>query len=152
MQPSEILSMIWLRKPAFILSQSKSRFCNRKFDFLFHWRSNQYKIAIRTIYIRMWIVLIGISIWFEMFVPFSRNSLDPDGEVQGCVPLSQSKSRFCDRKFNFLFHWRANQSKIGDQSFFRCSFQLARKSNQSRLSKSKKRLAKRNATIVGWLF
>ena len=25
---------------------------------------------------------IGISIWFEMFVPFSQNSLDPDCEVQ----------------------------------------------------------------------
>ena len=33
-----------------------------------------------------------------------------------------------------------------DQSFFRCSFRLARKSNQSGLSKSKKRLAKRHAT------
>ena len=47
----------------------------------------------------------------------------------------------------FLFRWRPNQSKIGDQSFFRCSFRLARKFNQSGLSKSKERLAKRNATI-----
>ena len=66
----------------------------------------------------------------------------------GCVPLSQSKSRFCDRTLYFLFHWRPNQSKIGDQSVFRCSFRPARKSNQSGLSKSKKRLAKRNATFI----
>ena len=50
------------------LSQSKSRYCDLKFDFLFHWRPNQSKIVIRTIYLRTWIVQIGISIWFEMFV------------------------------------------------------------------------------------
>ena len=86
------------------LSQSKSRFCDRKFDFSFHWRPNQSKIAIQTIYLRTWIVQIGISIWFEI------------------GPL------------------------LCDQSFFRCSFRLVRKSNQSGLFKSKKRLAKRNAT------
>ena len=48
------------------LSQSKSRFCDRNFDFLFHWRPNQSKIAIRTIYLRTWIVQNGISIWFEI--------------------------------------------------------------------------------------
>ena len=88
------------------LSQSKSRFCDRKFDFLFHWRPNQSKIAIRTIYLRTWIVQIGISIWFEI------------------GPL------------------------LCDQSFFRCSFRLTRKSNQSGLSKSKNRLAKRIATCM----
>ena len=50
------------------LCQSKSRFCDRKFDFVLHWRPNQSKIAIRTIYLHTWIVPIGISIWFEMFV------------------------------------------------------------------------------------
>ena len=65
-----------------------------------------------------------------------------------CVPSSQSKSRFCDRKFDFLSHWRPNQSEIGNQSVVRCSFRPARKSNQSGLSKSKTRLAKRNATFI----
>ena len=64
------------------LSQSKSRICDRKFDFLFHWRANQSKIPMRTIYLWTWIVQIGISICFEIFDPFSRNSLDPGREVQ----------------------------------------------------------------------
>ena len=38
-------------------------------------------------------------------------------------------------------HWKPNQYKKGDQSFFRCSFRLARKPNQSGL-------AKRNATLI----
>ena len=42
----------------------------------------------------------------------------------------------------------AARSYCMDQSYFRFLFQLARKSKQSGLSKSEKRLAKRNATKV----
>ena len=52
-------------------SQSKSGFCDRKFNFLFHLGLNQSKIAIRTIYLSTWIVQICISIWFQIFVPFN---------------------------------------------------------------------------------
>ena len=41
---------------------------------------------------------------------------------------------------------RAAGSYCKDQSYFRLLFQLAQKSKQSGLSKSEKRLAKRNAT------
>ena len=62
-------------------SQSKSGFCNQKYDVLFQWgQANQSKTAIQTIFLRTWIVQIGISIWFQMFVPFSRKSLDSDHE------------------------------------------------------------------------
>ena len=42
---------------------------------------------------------------------------------------------------------RAASSFCMDQSYFRFLFRLARKSKQSGLSKSEKRLAKRNATF-----
>ena len=84
------------------LCLSKSRFCDRKFDFLFHWRPNQSKIA--TIYLRTWIVQIGISIWFEMFVPFSGNSLDPDREVQSTrSTLARNMAKF--RKLPAISFW-----------------------------------------------
>ena len=50
----------------------KSGFYDPKFDFSLHQGLNQSKIAIWTIHLRTWIVQIGISIWFQIFVPFNE--------------------------------------------------------------------------------
>ena len=50
--------------------QSKSGFCDPKLDISFHSGLNQSKIAIWTIHLYTWIVQIGISIWFQIFIPF----------------------------------------------------------------------------------
>ena len=54
--------------------QSESGFCDPKFDFSLHRGLNQSKIAIWTIHLRTWIVQIGISIWFQIFVPFNETA------------------------------------------------------------------------------
>ena len=54
--------------------QSKSGFCNPKFDFSLHQGLNQSKIAMWTIQHRTCIVQIGISIWFQIFVPFNETA------------------------------------------------------------------------------
>ena len=54
--------------------QSESGFCDAKFDFSLRQGRNQSKIAIWTIHLRNWIVQIGISIWFQIFVPFNETA------------------------------------------------------------------------------
>ena len=54
--------------------QSKSGFCDAKFDFSLRQGRNQSKIAIWTIHLRNWIVQIGIWIWFQIFVPFNETA------------------------------------------------------------------------------
>ena len=54
--------------------QSKSGFWDAKFDFSLHQGLNQSKIGIWTIHLRSWIVQIGISIWFQIFVSFNETA------------------------------------------------------------------------------
>ena len=51
--------------------QSKSGFCDPKFDFSLHQGLNQSNIAI---HLRTWIFQIGISIRFQIFVPFNETA------------------------------------------------------------------------------
>ena len=91
------------------LSQSKSRFCDQKFDFLFHWRPNESRIAIQTIYLRTWIVQIGISICFEKCVhwPLAVWSIF----FQMLVPASekiqsiQNNGKTNKKRQKNSFHW-----------------------------------------------
>ena len=54
--------------------QSKSGFWDAKFDFSLHQGLNQSKIGIWTIHLRSWVVQIGISIWFQIFVSFNETA------------------------------------------------------------------------------
>ena len=66
-------------------SQSKSGFCDRKFDFLFHWGLNQSKIAIRTICLWTWIVQICISIRFHIFAPFNETAFRSEKRARSSI-------------------------------------------------------------------
>ena len=42
-------------------------------------------IAIRTIYLWTWIVQIGISIWFQIFVPFNETAFRSQKRARSSV-------------------------------------------------------------------
>ena len=72
--------------------QSKSGFCDPKFDFSLHQGLNQSKIAIWTIHLRTWIVQIGISIWFQIFLPFNKTAFRSQERARSSImTLVQAK-------------------------------------------------------------
>ena len=80
-------------KKAFLLSSVfYSLVCDGKFDFSLHQRLNQTKIAIWTIHLRTWIVQIGISIWFQIFVPFNETAFRSQERARSSIKtLVQAK-------------------------------------------------------------
>ena len=72
--------------------QSKSGFSDPKFGFSLQQGVNQSKIAIWTIHLCTWIVQIGISIWFQIFVAFNETAFRSQERARSSImTLVQAK-------------------------------------------------------------
>ena len=70
---------------------SKSRFCDPKSDFLFHQGLNQSKTTICTIHFHTWIVQIGISIRFQIFIPLNETAFRLQDRAHSLINMVGSR-------------------------------------------------------------
>ena len=123
-----------------------------KFDFSLHQGLNQSKIAIWTIHLRTWIVQIGISIWFQIFVPFKRDcfsiartcSLINNDVSSGKSYLYSSfyaaKGLWC---IKLKFHCNSKSIRTRKQLDFLTDLKLSNMCVQTLTTKDRKRICRR---------
>ena len=124
-----------------------------KFDFSLHQGLNQSKIAIWTIHLRTWIVQIGISIWFQIFVPFNETAFRSQERARSSIKtLVQAKVIYTPPLFyaakglwcnKLKFHCNSKSVWTGKRLDFLTDLKLSNMCVQTLTTKDRKRICRR---------